>query len=265
MPSARRRASPSGAPASDTYWLRLVTFQAIPPINLFPRLDEAVITGDGTYVVPGAVPEIYPGPIVMPLFGRHVSTEGRATIMTWAKDLGLLTGKTDFTGGGGLPGGITGQIELTVDGSHVTLTGLPGAQAANPVPGSPEAFGEFWRRVASLPTTLGAELGPESPYVPPAYSILVGPAPVPETGMTAQIMDWPLDTPLATFGKPVANGTMRCGTVRGADADTLRPSLEQANQITQWVQGPTTNATFGLTPRPLVPGEDRCLEIFGPG
>ena len=124
------------------------------------------------------------------------------------------------------PGGITGQIELTVDGSHVTLTGLPGAQAANPVPGSPEAFGEFWRRVASLPTTLGTELGPESPYVPPAYSILVGPAPVPETGMTAQIMDWPLDTPLATFGKPVANGTdaLRHGSLEPTRTRCGRPS-----------------------------------------
>lgn len=255
----------SPATSSEPYWLHLATFQAIPPLNLFGNLDEAVITGGGIYVVPGAVDAIYPGPQVMPLTGRQVSADGMAAIMQWAHDLGLLTGKTDFIGDGGLPGGITGQVDLTVDGGRVTLTGLPSAEAADPVPGTPQAFGEFWRRVASLPTTLPGELGPEGAYVPPAYSILVGAAPTPEAGSTPQIMDWPLDTQLATFGGPVANGTARCGTVEGADADTLRPAIEQANQLTQWVQDPSTSATFGLTVRPLVPGEDRCREIFGPG
>ena len=255
----------SPATSSDPYWLRLSTFQAIPPLNLFGNLDEAVITADGTYVVPGAVDAIYPGPQVMPLTGRQLSADGKATIMQWAGDLGLLAGRTDFMGDGGLAGGITGQVDLTVEGGRVTLTGLPSADAADPAPGSPEAFGEFWRRVSSLPTSLPGELGPEGAYVPPAYSILVGSAPIPEAGAAAQIMDWPLDTPLATFGGPVANGTARCGTVEGSDADTLRPSIEQANQLTQWVQDPSTSATFGLTVRPLVPGEDRCREIFGPG
>lgn len=256
---------PSPSAGSETYWLRLITSQAIPPLNLFGNLDEAVITGDGVYVVPGAVDAIYPGPQVMPLVGRPPTADGMATITGWARELGLLTGKTDFTGSGGLPGGVTGQIDLTIDGGRVTLTGLPEAQGANPAPGSPEAFGEFWRRVSDLPTTLPDQLGPESPYTPPAYSIVVGAAPVPEAGMAAQIADWPLDTPLATFGGPVANGTARCGTVDGSDADTLRPSIEAANQLTQWVQDPATSATFGLTVRPLVPGEDRCREIFGPG
>jgi hypothetical protein len=77
-------------------------------------------------------------------------------------------------------------------------------------------------------------------------------------------MDWPLEQPIALFGGPVADGSYRCGTASGADADTLRPSLQAANQLTQWVQDPTTSATFGLTVRPMVPGEDICRETFGP-
>jgi len=256
----------SATPVAGMYWLRMATFQAIPPLNLFPQLDTAVITGDGVYVVPAPVDAIFPGPQVMPLTGRQVSAAGRDTIMSWARELGLLGGKTDFTAGAGLPGGVTGQVQLTLEGNLVELTGFPGqegaAPAPNPAPGSPEAFSEFWRRVVNLPAELPAEVGAESSYTPPAYSILVGPAPDPG-GEPLQIMDWPLDTPLATFGGPVANGTARCGTVDGADADTLRPALEKANGLTQWVQDPTTNATFGLTVRPLVPGEDRCVEIFG--
>ncbi len=257
---------PSSSPdAAGGYWLRMTTFQAIPPVNLFAVPPTSTITGDGLYVVQGAVPAIFPGPLVMPLFGRQVSEAGRAQIVAWADELGLLGGQTDFTGSGGLMGGVTGRIELTVDDQLVTLTGLPDAQSPDPAPGSPEAFGELWRRIANLPETLPAEVGPESPYAPTAYAILVGPPPDPQDGLTSPIADWPLETPLATFGGPVANGTYRCGLVDGEDAVTLRPALEQANQLTQWVQDPETSATFGLTVRPIVAGENPCREIFGPG
>jgi hypothetical protein len=265
-------ASPAGptpvlpSPPGDvegTSWLRLTTFQAIPPVNLFAVGPTAIITADGHYLVPGAVPAIYPGPLVTPYTGRQVSDAGREQIVGWAGELGLLSGMTDFTGEGGLMGGITGTIELTVDGQLLSLTGLPDAQAPDPKPGSPEAFGEFWRRVSSLPETLPAELGPEVPYTPTAYALLVGPPPVAESGIAPTIADWPLETPLATFGGPVQAGTYRCGLVEGADAATLRPALEAANQLTMWTQDPEFSAAYGLTVRPILAGENPCAETFG--
>ena len=249
--------------ADGTYWLRMTTSQAIPPVNLFAVAPTAVIDGSGLYLVPGAVPAIYPGPLVMPLFGRQVSDKGRETIIGWAKELGLANGKTDYTGGSMVAGGVTGHIELTTASGRVTLTGLPDATAPNPEPGSPQAFAELWQRIANLPETLSGELGAESPYTPQAYALLVGPAPVPEGGMTQPIADWPLDQPLATFGGPVANGTYRCGTVEGDDAIMLGAAFAKANQLTQWTQDPTTSATFGLTVRPIVTGENPCAEVFG--
>jgi hypothetical protein len=241
----------------------MTTFQAIPPVNLFSMGPSAIIDGAGLYVVPGAVPAIYPGPLVTPLFARQVSDAGLATIVDWADELGLLSGTTDFTDGGGIPGGVTGTIELTVGDRLVTLTGIPDMIAPDPEPGSPQAFGELWRRIATLPETLPGELGPEAPYVPAAYAILVGPPPVPEAGIPANIADWPLDVPVATFGGPVQDGAYRCGLVQGEDAATLGPVLGAANQLTQWVQDPETSATFGLTVRPIVAGENPCAEVFG--
>ncbi len=255
-------------PSPDTaggYWLRMRTSQAIPPVNLFAVQPTAVITGDGQYLVQGAVPAIFPGPLIVPLFGRQLSEVGRAQILAWADDLGLLSGQADYTGSDGLAGGITGQIELTVDGRIITLTGPPDAAAPDPEPGSAQAFGELWRRIADLPQTLPAALGPEVPYGPTAYAILVGAPPEPQAGLPQPIADWPLDTPMATFGGPVANGTARCGLVEGEEAAILQPALLQANQLTQWVQDPETSATFGLTVRPIVAGENPCREIFGPG
>jgi hypothetical protein len=258
--------TPSAAPSttSGTFWLRLTTSQALSPVNVFAMTPTVVITADGLDVVPGAVPAIYPGPIVVPLFARQVSDQGRATIVGWADELGLLSGTTDFVGGAAMPGGVTGRIELTMNGERVTLTGLPGgAPAGDVTPGSPGAFQVFWDRVVGLPALLPAEVGPEAPFTPDGYGILVGPPPEPESGMTGQVQVWPLVTPLDELGGPVMDGSYRCGLVEGADAATLRPALESANQLTQWISDPATSSTYGLTVRPIVAGEHPCAEVFG--
>lgn len=254
----------AGAPADGVgYWLRMTTSQAIPPLDRFPTGPTSIITADGQYLAPGAVPMIYPGPLVMPYFARQVSDDGRAQIVGWARDLGLLDGPTEFAGDHAMPGGVTGRIELTVDGSLMSLTGVPDLPTSgSPAPGSPEAFAALWRRVTTVPELLPGEVGPEVPYTPVAYALLVGPPPVDQGGIQGNLMDWPLDVPLGSFGAPVAEG-YRCGLVSGDEAATLTPALNQANQLTQWVQDPETSATFGLTVRPIVPGEDPCAEVFG--
>jgi len=61
----------------------------------------------------------------------------------------------------------------------------------------------------------------------------------------------------------VAKGALRCGIVSGADAEALRPALEKADQQTRWVQDPASSATFGVTVRPVIAGEDPCAQVFG--
>ncbi len=189
--------------------------------------------------------------------------------MARAQELGLLGRQTNF-GSTGLPGGVTGVIELTVDGGRVAIQGNPDAERqcittpCSPAPGSPEAFGTFWRELLDL-SWLGSDLGPPSPFAPPVYSVLVGAAPQPDPLLGADIAVWPLAVPITSYGRPVANGTARCGTSTGADASSLGDALAKANALTQWVQSPTTSATFGLTVRPLAPGEDACREVFGVG
>jgi hypothetical protein len=270
-PSPTASQTPSASPDAQTYWLRATTTQAIPPLNQFGILPVVLITGDGVAVTQGPVAAIYPGPLMPNLVGRSVSGAGQAAIIQAARDLGLLAGPTDFTGGRLMPGGIMGRLELTVDGQRVVLTGDPGAQIVcvtapcDPQPGTPEAFGELWRRLTDLGGWLGTELGPEATFKAPSIALLVGPAPQPEPGLPQAPADWPLPIPIGEFGVAVANGAARCGTVTGADADILRPALAAANALTPWVQDREMSATFGLTVRPLAPGEDACGEVFGAG
>jgi hypothetical protein len=262
--------APQPSPQADTYWLRATSSQAIPPIDQFPIPPVVTITGDGTYLTVGPQDAMYPGPALPNLRGRPITDAGRAKILAEAQRLGLLGGQTDFTADGGVPGGITGHVELTVDGQRVTLTGSPEAHIecvttpCEPPPGTPAAFGAFWSSLQD-PAWLGDAVGPEASYTADRFALLVGPPPAPEASVPAQILDWPLDVPVGRFGAAVANGTRRCGTATGDDAARLQPLLMQATQATQWVQDPTTSATLGIVARPFVPGEDPCAEWFGPG
>jgi hypothetical protein len=262
--------TPSPDPAAGTYWLRMTTSQAIAPLELFGRLPVLVITGDGVAVTPGPMMAIYPGPLLPPLIGRRLTETGRAEIVNAARDLGLLDGQADFTEDLMIAGGETGRIELTVDGRRVSITGDPGAQIecittpCVPAPGTSAAFGDLWRQLSDLGGWLRAELGPEIAYTAPAYSLLVRPATDAMPDLPQSPVVWPLDTPLAAFGTSVANGTARCGTVDGADARTIRQALATANTLTPWIQEPGSAEQFGITVRPLVPGEDACAEVFGP-
>ena len=210
-----------------------------------------------------------PAPLLPTFVGRSISDAGRATIQAEAERLGLLGRKRDFRSPITLPGGVLGRLQLTAEGGPVTLVGEPDSKLlcipplCDPVPGTPEAFGDLWRKIVDPVPWLGGELGPESPFVPAAYALLVGPAPAPDPAVGASIADWPLAVPLATFGTPVAKDSQRCGIVSGADAEALRPALEGASQQTQWVQDPATSATFGITVRPIIAGEDPCAETFG--
>ena len=201
--------------------------------------------------------------------GRSISDAGRATITAEAEHLGLLGKKRDFRSPVTLPGGVLGRLELTSEGGPVTLVGEPDSKLlcipplCDPIPGTPEAFGDLWRKIFDPLPWLGAELGAESPFVPAAYALLVGPAPAPDPAVGASIVDWPLAIPLATFGTPVAKDSHRCGIVSGADAEALRPVLEGASLQSHWIQDPATSAAFGIKVRPIVAGEDPCAEVFG--
>jgi hypothetical protein len=269
-PTAAPSLAPQPSPAASAYWLRATTVQAIPPVDSFGIPPLVVVTGDGSYVTVGPTDAMYPGPALPNLQGRPIGDEGRAQILAEAERLGLLTGQTDFMSDTSLPGAVRGRLEMTVDGKRMTLTGDPEAfvecvtTPCDAPPGTPAAFADFWAKLQDPAAWLGEAVGAETPYVADAYALLIGPPPPPEASVPAHVLDWPLDIGIGTFGTAVANGSRRCGTVTGADAETLRPALEQATQASQWVQDADTSATFGIVARPFVPGEDPCAEAFGP-
>jgi hypothetical protein len=229
------------------------------------------ITGDGQVVVAGPQIMIYPGPLLPNLQARPITDAGFAKIVQRGRELGMFAGSGDFVPPDVMPGAQLGRIEIVVDGVLHDLRGDPSrvivciTAPCDPAPGTPEAFATFWASLADM-SWLAGDLGKEAPYVADAYAVLAGIQPVDDPAIRPGVAIWPLDDqPIKTFGTPVgADPDPRCGTVRGADAATLRPSLESANQLTRWVDKDGDRADAkAIEVRPMVPGEDVCLEVFG--
>ena len=84
-------ASVGGSAEPDRgYVLRAVVSQAIPPTARFTWLPYAFFSSDGIVVTQGAVPAIFPGPLVAPLFGAQLADAGYDQVVERARSLGLL-------------------------------------------------------------------------------------------------------------------------------------------------------------------------------
>ena len=178
--------------------------------------------------------------------------DGVAALLQAAKDGGILGLGTDFTGGAMPMGAAAARLQIVVDGVTHDLVGDPNAALPCPptqacpaaVPGTPAAFARFWYQLLDMAGWLGPELGPEQPYVPASYAVIVGPPPEPWAGATPVV--WPVADPLPdAFGAPVRGepGT-RCGIAAGDVATSLRPPFEGATQLTPFVA--TVSAIYGL-------------------
>ena len=222
--------------AAAPYALRATQHQSIPPESQFTWLPYALITADGVVVTQGPVPAIFPGPLLPNLQGAPISEAGYDRVVERARALGLLDGDGDFTPPEPMPGSLSGLIELRVDGTMRQITGDPNrtieciTTPCDPAPGSPEAFGTFWRELGDLRSLVGDELGADAPYHPEGYALLIGVTPPDDAGLAPQVLPWPLETPLAETGMPIGDADLpRCATV---EARTRPPSRLRSRRPT---------------------------------
>jgi hypothetical protein len=257
-PSPSPQPSPSPAPAAGFY-LRAWYTQALPPRHTFNWLAMLTIA-DGVLLDGNvAIDMIFPGPLTVLPIARPISDAGIAALVAEAQRLGLLTDKTDYTGGQPMPGARLAQLQLIVDGVTYNLTGNPDltivcvtAPCEAPA-GTPEAFAGFWQELTMLGTWLAPELGPVQEFVPDAVALLLT-API-DQGMPNRPVEWPFDTPLAEAGVDFpGEAGARCVTLTGDALAAIWPQLRDGNQLTVFVDGAGTQAAPLV--RVLVPGDE---------
>lgn len=232
-----------------------------PEANL-SRLPIFSLFGDGTYVIEGPVPAIYPPPALPNLQAGRLTEEGIQHILRQARDAGLLDGDRTY-GPGPIFDAATTVFTINAGGhSFVTrVTDLSGE--SNPDMDATEraARAELVAFVGNLPSSgmpLAAELIAESEraFAIDRLQLIVIPddspyaPPVPEDIRLAAFA-WPLASDLATFGAEldVLPGT-RIGVVEGAELPVLLAELQQTNTLTRWL---SNGEAYVLIAVPLMP------------
>jgi hypothetical protein len=227
-----------------------VNLRALPSFTLY---------GDGTLIVPGAVPLTSPGPAIMPLLRSRLSERQVQALLRRAQAAGLLApGVIEYGDMGSIGVSDMPTTTLTVNarGRHVQraayalgVTGhggrMPAAQTL-----ARRALARF---IAQLPRGLRG-----THYAPHAIAVYVGPFPgAPPTA--SRRVRWPLTSDLAQAGTPVSSGLgYRCITVGGKDARTLVAVLRTANDQSRWIARAGATAVYQLIARPLLPDQRTC-------
>lgn len=230
---------------------------------VFAQSPSLVITGDGLVVTPGAVPAIYPGPLVMPYFQRTIDETGIQTVLAAAKAAGLLASPPDYT----LPDGIgiadAPDTVLVVQANGATYEHRAyalDATSGDPAASTParDALGGFVLAVGDLETMVGAEhLGADEPLVPVSYRLRATPVEPPAPVDSAASTTVPTEPQPTVQPWPAGTGVVLADASECvlADASKLGDVLTTANQLSWFSEG---DVTYQLAVVIALPGDRGC-------
>ena len=234
-----------------------------PADEAFSDLPAATLVGNGVLVFEGAQIEIFPPPMLPPLWRVDVGHDGVQAVLQRAEDAGLLSSAPDY-GRPPIADATTTLVEIHArDRLYVhEIYALQRGDGA--LPGLSSEQLDRRQQVADFTSVLTApdvELG-SNVAVPGAYraeaialrASVVNPGDGVEDapgGMSPEVVEWPLP------GVSLAQAS-DCRLIDGPDTERLYGVLAQASAATRFDQD---GETFTLQIRPLLPNEDSCGDV----
>jgi len=238
----------------------------VTPEMLLGRLPVIAVYADGRTITLGPVPAIFPGPFMPNLLQQTLSREALDSLIQLARDKDLLKDvKYDFPG---IADAADTVLEINLDGQSYRLSAYALAEAADggvapaiEVPPADVAGRAAMREFIDALTGMPADgfVDEQHPYAFDALRLYVIKAAIVENsefpGEQPPIA-WPLGD-LGAAGERVENSPVgaRCLVVEGDDLATIRPLLEDANQLSVFE---SEGEFYSLIPRPLYPDESGC-------
>jgi hypothetical protein len=224
------------------------------PIELIVnRLPRFSVYADGTMLVPGPVPAIYPGPILMPLQSVPLSDADLVSLMEAIEAVGLpsIGREIDDTLASRVADATTTIASyFDADGAeHVYGAYALGLVDDEPPRDSTTKLGalvELLDDFVANPGGGGFEADPiqlwinENPSVDPDFT---------------QTLTWPLDIVPGDF-EPEGDFGLGCHVLAGDAAQEAIAAFNAANQATVWDYEGTE---YQLITRVLLPGEPGCI------
>jgi hypothetical protein len=260
-PMATPSPSPSGSPSAsplavdpDAIVLKVEMVGGfVMPDSLLTRMPVQTIYADGRVFEQAAIPEIYPGPLVTPTLVSQLTPDGLAIVQQTIDAADLVDG--DYPPHGIADAPDTRITASTTDGTVTITMGVAAPDASFPPDESAQraSVDKLLGETSNLPALVGEQnISTPEPYMPDAIRLVLRVGQKPDDGMNPEPLDWPLDTPIATFGDPTPLGDSRCGAVDGADAQSLWTVLSTAKQ-NQYFEA--DGIVYLPAARPLLPGE----------
>lgn len=247
---------PSGP---DTEVLRLYWTGGMIPEWMAMYPPNLLISGDGRVFVPGAVAEIYPGPLVSPVVVRPITEAGVQTILSMLRDEELFVEPTptyELPDGFGIADASSTVLRVTADGAtHTHSAYALGFEAELDSTPDRTRLQSVVQRLGDLPALVGASVGAEELFVPEAWrfaAIVANPAEV-SGPPDPNVVPWPAGTGvvLAEVAYPNTAGSS-CATVTAAAVGDLFTS---ANQLTFFEED---GVTYQMSVTPVLPGDEAC-------
>lgn len=245
------------------------------PFSDVMNLPPFTMTGDGRVILPGAMIDIFPGPLMPPVQARQLTEGGIQQVLELIAASRQFGGSTDWRGAQNFVADANDTV-FTLHAEErevvVSVYGLgtvgPGI---DPPPNFPEAelaAHQALQRLVDKLTTLDTWL-PESawadtgwrPYEPDSMILLVRNAdgdPPDDTGIGITKVEWPAAGDPEAFGEPTTLEGYRCGAVTGDDAAAWLAVLAESTQLTRFIGD---DHKYEVKVRPLLPDEpETCPE-----
>jgi hypothetical protein len=236
------------------------------------RVPVFSLLGDGRVIVTGAVPAIYPGPLLPPLLERRLSEAGIQRILRAALDSGVLDESADWRGAAShVADAADAVFTLNVEGRSVRVSVYALGIGEGTFGFSDEeravhgALGELAGLLAAPDTWLpeDAWLDEWHDYRADALRLVVRNADADaevQDGIGIRVVPWPVAGDPARFGEPTSMDGWSCGVVEGADVAAWYAALEAGDQLTRWSGG---GHRYAVSPRPLLPDESAGCDAGG--
>lgn len=268
-PSPSGSETPSGSPdpagvalpANPDAVVILVRWEGgfVPPAARLLQLPMIAVYADGRVITQGAVPAIYPGPLVTPLFVSRIPLETVRGLLAQAAAAGLTPAEPILWPATSVADAPDTVFEIRANGALArTSFGAFGMEQSGLSATEVAARQRAQAFYDALPLAWSPQQGAvqEGPYVPTALRLVVRPAGEENPEFPQEPVAWPLAADLGSGGVPVLEGAPeegRCLVLTDADVPAVWPLLQRANALTPFTSG---GERYGIAVRPLLPHEE---------
>lgn len=225
----------------------------VPAGFFFVNLPNLLISGDGRVFAPGAMIEIYPGPLLPAITERSITEAGIQKVLQLADDAGLLGAPLDYSvpDGIGIADAPDTVVVINVNGKvyehRANALGFDMPEGSLSTPAR-DNLNTFVTLISDIAKVAGSgNVGDEHIFVPDQYRFqALAVDPTQWTDPSPTIVAWPNAT-----GAVLAE-SLECATV---PADAVEELFTSSNQLTFFEEGDLTYQLYAVG---VLPGDATC-------